>query len=678
MTSGKRAALDRLYYPLLEATKALKTQGINLSVYDLLHYGVKGRSRFFVHVPAGIRVCPITNLTTNHDAQELKLLILSKLCCGEIECNREADESDFPSAYASLYSSSEYPQQHHNNNDRIERMYWRTIDANGMTQKIRITPQAICITANELSLLKKYIDSENDPPAEFHPKIDEHLQKEIELRCYSVKDALKMAERKIDGFTEIDLFRYGYYAKLSFLTPRPANLKITASEGGSDSTIVTNQPPPDMLVLYPEDCFQIEIFGQTIRSEYKNGFLCKWKTLIPYSPKITPDSISEKLGPSPSLSLENHRLRVKTKLDETRRWRTWHESKSYPLEIRKDNLYLMRSEFDPLIEAASKSGGIPETEIEYTPAFTISEITKYNLSPKKFASLSELAKLAKCSESLILSTAADNAHQFFTPVPCEIALCQAIANSNLTKISHTRVPANVREIPQLLVIDYNDCETVVASGHHKQGAFKLGYSFENNELVPCYPNYSKEIMDSNQEGIGQGSSTKNAANNHDEITKVWLTFYQDKPIEIDITFDRIFIELTESDRSSLLADVRKILSKRCSDQTSFPIESGGLDDPIDREIAHHMSLIYNQSSETGNPASVDALGDRVTVKEFMEMAGISRTTITNRTKRKDKYPDFPTKFDNDEKTRVFFRRPEVDAWIRKNPHLNRKRKQNKP
>ena len=678
MTSGNRTALNRLYYPLLEATKALKTQGINLSVYDLLHYGVKGHLRFFIHAPAGKHVRQISDPTTNHGAQEPKLLILSKLCCGEIECNREADESHFPSAYASLYSSIEYPPYH--NDDRIERMYWRTIDANGKTERIHITPQTICISANELSLLKKYIDSENDPQVEFHPKIDEQLQKEIDRRCYSFKDALKMAESKINGFTEIDLLRYGYYEKLSFLTPRPANLQITTTtEGVADATIVSNQPPPDMLVIYPEDCFQIEIFGQTKRSEYKNGFLCKLKTLIPYSPKLRSDFISEELDQANSLTLENYRLRVKTKSDDIRRWMTRHESKSFPLEIRKDNLYVMRSEFDPLIEAASQSVDITVSEIEYTPKFTISEITKYCLSPKKFANLSELAKLAKCSESQILSIADVRGKKFLTPVPCEIALCQALANFKITNIYHTRVPEKVVEIPQLFVIDYKDCETVVALGHHKQGAFILGYSFENNELVPCRPNYSKETMNSNQEGIRGGPSTQSSANSHGMATNVWLSFYQDKPIKIEITFDRIFIELSESDRSYFLAHVRKSLSKHSSDQTSAtPIEHGRADDPIVQEIAHLMSLIPNQSLETTIPVAKDAPFEIITVNEFMEMAGISRTLITNKTKNDDEDPDFPKKFKNDKNGHVHFLKSEVDAWIRKNPPRNRKQKQNKP
>ena len=77
---------------------------------------------------------------------------------------------------------------------------------------------------------------------------------------------------------------------------------------------------------------------------------------------------------------------------------------------------------------------------------------------------------------------------------------------------------------------------------------------------------------------------------------------------------------------------------------------------------------------------ISATEELVTVNEFMEMAGISRTTITNKSNDKVNYPDFPTKFENREKTHVYFIKSEVEAWIRKNPRHNRKRKQkpNKP
>ena len=67
--------------------------------------------------------------------------------------------------------------------------------------------------------------------------------------------------------------------------------------------------------------------------------------------------------------------------------------------------------------------------------------------------------------------------------------------------------------------------------------------------------------------------------------------------------------------------------------------------------------------------------DRVTMNEFIDSAGISRTTINNRAKDKKKYPDFPTKYKIEENGHVYFLKSEVDAWIRKNPPRNRKRKE---
>jgi len=79
MTSGNSSTFNRYYYPLLEATKVLKAQGKSLSVYDLLHYGVQGVVRFFIHLPSGMRVRRIFgSLQYEHD-QQANLLILSRI-----------------------------------------------------------------------------------------------------------------------------------------------------------------------------------------------------------------------------------------------------------------------------------------------------------------------------------------------------------------------------------------------------------------------------------------------------------------------------------------------------------------------------------------------------------------------------------------------------------------------
>lgn len=666
MTPRNSSVPNRLYYSLSEATKALKAWGKTISIKDLLHYGVQGKVRFFIHVPSGIRVRRITMPLTYPDPYP-SILILSKFHCGEIECNSRTEQSDFPNSYASIYSLFEDPL-YVKNIHNIESMQWQTIYSVDKIARIPITQKTIFISHTDLNQLNKLIEYANRPLVEFSPGIDEQLQQEVDLRCYSFEDALKIAREKFDGFTESDLLRYGYYEKLSFLTPRPANMDISIVEAESTPRQNYNAAlRPDMLALDPDDCYRIEIFGQTKRLDYRTGFLCKFKTLIPHPPSDSPDSFIEDSIKENSLSLTNYRLRVKV-VETNLRWRTYHDSSAFPLEIRKDNIYVIRSEFDPLIDAASKSRDTPIDQIEYTPRFTIPEITKYRLSPKKFATLSEAAKLAKYSEAQLLQMVPLT---FLTPVPCEIALCQAkqpVSDLEALQRPQTSRPADVEKIPQLLVLDHEDCKAVAAHGQHKQKVFKRGYSFENNELVLRTPYYPSGIVDSSQERTQQTISA--SSETHVLGIGVWLTFYQDKPIEIEITCDRIFVDLTllmpgiqiEEDRNRLLySDTAKIIMGALSKPESEGSSKESAITDIDTSKAE-------SSFAATNPVSADIPEEIVTIKQFMEMANISRSTLNNKT-QSGKYndPEFPKKHKNPKNNQVHFLMTEVDAWIGKNP-----------
>jgi len=680
MTSENSSALNRYYYPLSEAAKVLKARGKGLSVYDLLHYGVQGVVRLFIHLPSGMRVRRILGSVQYENEPQPSLLILSRLQCGEIECNKTTRHSDFPSAYANLYSYLEIPL-YPKDPEFLEEMHWQAIDSNDEITPIQITPKLIHLAHTELTQLIELLDRQYRPPVKFSPRIEDNLQKEIELRCYSLETAVEIAKEKNIDLTANDLLRYGYYENLTFVTPCPNNLGIVVVNVPLEgpSTIVGHTLSPDMLALDADDCYKIEIFGHAERSDYKTGFLCIFrpftlKTLIPHPPSEYVDSISERVDQIHSLTPNNFRLRAKNS-ESCLRWRTNHNSNVFPLKLRKDNLFVLRSEFDSFINAASISRDTEESRIEYTPKFTIPDVTRYHLSPKNFITLSEAAKLAKCSEKQVLSEGARWPNIFLTPVPCEIALCQALANLPRPKKSQSSFPENVEEIPQLLVLDETDCEALADLGHHKQGSFKLGYSFEKNQRVQRVPNYFSGIIGSNQDEIRRDTAIQSSTINHDGSTSVWLTFYQDKPIKIEINFDRVFIALTASGLPYFLERIRRNQSKHQVNQIPpTASEPAGVDNAIASAIADNETAKTNQSLETTNPVSSDAPVERVTEKEFMELSGRSRTTIDNKSKDRVKYPDFPRKIPDEDNVHVHFLRPEVDAWLRKNPPRKRKEK----
>lgn len=666
--------INRLYYPLSEAIKALKVWGKTLSIGDLLHYGVLGKVRFFIHVPSGIQVRGIQQFQNYLKGLQPSLLILSPLHCSELECNRATQQSLFPSAYPSVYSFTEIPG-YNNNFNFSESMCWQTIDSQNNNAPIRITPQTICISHTELSKLSQFIDEANRPPGGLSQQLYEQRMQEINLRCYSFEDALKIAREKISCFTERNLLRYGYYEKLSFLTPLPANISISIVEAGSTpiqySVFLSR---PDMLRLDPEDCYQIEIFGQARRYDYRTGFRCMLKTLIPYPPSYDSDFSSQCSSLEHLMSLDDYRPRVKA-AETNLRWHTCSDSKVLSiLHIRKDNIFVIRSEFDPLIDAASRAQDTTESQIVYTPNFSISEITQYHLSPKKFVTLSEAAELTEYSEAQLLI---NTGLEFLTPVPCEIALCQArepVRDFETIGSIEGILPTEVDQVPQLLVLGHDDCKSVAAHGKHKQRVFKRGYSFEKNELVPRTPYYCSGLVDSNQEGRQQVDST--STRTPEPPVGVWLTFYQDKPIEIEITSDRIFL-----DRMSLNIGVQtaETLGLIRHDETANVI-SANFSSGKSNHSAEASTVATIEASE--NDQSLDAsngvLGDTpeeiVTITKFLDMAKISRSTLINRTRPDSRYydPEFPIKITNTRNGRVHFKKLEVDAWIAKNRPRDRK------
>ena len=163
MTPGHRSALDRYYYSLPEATKVLKAQGKNISINDLLHYGVQGTVRFFIHLPSGIRARQILESLARENDLQPNLLILSPFQCGEIECNKIIADSDFPSAYASLYSYAEVPP-YPRTIEILEQMYWQTIDSNDAITPIPISQKTIHIAHTELAQLIQLLNSTYRPP----------------------------------------------------------------------------------------------------------------------------------------------------------------------------------------------------------------------------------------------------------------------------------------------------------------------------------------------------------------------------------------------------------------------------------------------------------------------------------------------------------------------------------
>lgn len=672
MTPGHRSALDRYYYSLPEATKVLKAQGKNISINDLLHYGVQGTVRFFIHIPSGIMVRQIPESPLYRDNPQPKLLILSPLQCGEIECNKTIEHSDFPSAYNNLYSYTEAPPYPHNSQS-LEKKYWQTIDSNDAIKQISITPKLIHLAHTELDQLIQRLDSTSRPPVEFIPQFDEQLQQEIKLRCYSFEDALEKAKEKIDGFTEIDLLRYGYFEKLTFLIQRPKNLNVAiAHQGNPNATNIIPNPIPDLLALNPEDCYQIEIFGRTKRTDFKVGFLCHHRTLIPILPKPTPDLILEALESSNLPAAKNYRLRVDTITNGSLRWRNYNQNVTYAFEINKNSIYVIRSEFDRLIAEESFPDKIGQNKTPYTPAFTISEITKYCLSPKKFITLSDAAKLAKCYTNELLIHASQGVIELLTPVPCEISLCQTqhpVDNIDELRKSKLDIYASVDKIPQLLVLENEDCEAIAINGHIKKGFFEKGYSFKFGQLVQQTPYYLLHIKCFSQANTPPSDS--------DKCRGVWLTFYLDKPKEIDVTVDRIFIELSKF--QELIESSPDILKTK---NDIFIETEPSMSDQLNSVSPETISAVScnplrtNLTDDAVLTGDISAPIDRVTMNEFIDSAGISRTTINNRAKDKKKYPDFPTKYKIEENGHVYFLKSEVDAWIRKNPPRNRKRKEN--
>lgn len=668
--------LNRLYYPLSEAIKTLKGRRTDISINDLLHYGVQGKVRFFVHVPSGTLVRQISaSLPTPHDFQP-NLLILSPSQCGEIECNKSTRQSEFPSAYADIYSNNEIPPCARNL-QYPDKIYWQAIDRDGEIDRILLTKQTICIHHSELAQLHQLIDSTNNPPVEFIPQFDKEQQQEINLRCYTFDDALKIAKEKIDGFTEIDLLRYGYFEKLTFLIQHPKNLAIAiANERNPSATNIAPTPKPDLLAIHPEDCYQIEIFGRTQRSNFKVGFLCHYGTLIPILPKQTPDIIYESLESSNLSTVRNYRLRVDTITNGNLRWRIYNQSLPYTIEINKNILYVIRSEFDRLIAEESFSDKIGANKTPYIPEFTISKITKYYLSPKKFIPLSDAAKLAKCYTNELLIHASQGTIELLTPVPCEISLCQTrhpVDNSDELLKSRTNILASVDKIPQLLVLEKEDCEAIATNGHVKRGDFKNGYSFKFGELVRQTPYYLLFIK--------SYSLANTPPSDCDMHSGVWLTFYLDKPKKIDITIDRIFIELSKFKK--LIESSPDIFKSR---NDNFIETELSISDQLNSVSTETISGGISKQSRINLTDDAVLIGDNstaidiVTVKEFMELSGISRTTIDNKSKDRVKYPDFPRKIKDDDNVHVHFLRPEVNAWLRKNPPRNRKRKekQNQP
>ena len=666
--------INRLYYPLSEAIKTLKGWGTNISINDLLHYGVQGKVRFFIHVPSGIRVDRIPAHPQHINDRQPNLLILSPSHCGEIECNQSTSQSDFPSAYADLYSVVENPLCVRNLQNP-DSFYWRTIDSDKKALPIPITKQAICIRHSELAQLDQLIDSTDKPPVEFSPIIDEQLQNEINRLCYSFEQATIEAKKKINGFSDNDLLRYGYWGKLTFITPRPANVNInTVAARHSDILQSFNRDLPDMLALDPQSCYQIEIFGQIKLWEFKSGFLCKFRTLIPFPPSAKWDWTYEVLPSTNSLYLENYRLRVDAKNENNALWRTYHGSNAFPIAIQKENLYVLRSEFDSMIHVASKTHDPTQYEFEYTPEFTISDITKYILSPKNFATLSDAAKIAKCSEIQLLEYGSQGSIEFFTPVPCEIALCQAkeaIESLEILRKSQTSLVTLVESTPQVLALNKDDCNTLANNGRLKRGEFATGYSIAGNKLILRNPVYGIPWQ---LDFSFKNEDHPPAIFYKETPPGVWLTFYQNTPIEIDVTYDRIFVELNHFNLAISTLKINASIGDHCSDEIHDPSsESEGSGD-------HELNAVENSDesqddhTEAVTQQTAKFAPDKiVTYAQIMEMANLSRSTVNNKIRRSEKFNDneFPKRHKNPINKRVHFLKSEFDAWLIKNPPRDR-------
>lgn len=494
---------------------------------------------------------------------------------------------------------------------------------------------------------------------------------------YSFADALKIVRSKVPNCTADYLLYCGLMGRVKFFIHVPHGLNVyTVCEIGFESDKLST--PPRLLVLDKMDCGAIEWNKKIILGSFPSGYWFNGVSFQETYPRFDQPWASQeiKFGIFENVSHESIRknlsdLRLENKAQSDK----WNKAifdpnsrngilpcvhisnapdlnattdiqntqatsfvKDVALAISEKTLFVTHDQLTRLIQAEVISLALSETlaaetankelheESLYqrtlkagqsTPGpFQIQERSTYYLSPTIYFTLEEAVKAVKqqhpeCTASQLLEFGFSNKLTFITPVPIGIDLV-GVRPDNSDAISCS--------VPQFLIVESADCETILLKGKVSIGRFRRGH------------------------GYGLGSSFDIFPDNHlhgrNNILFQWATLYQDQPHKIEITVDRLF--LVQSDLANLVLSEPGSWKKNGEER---PDIHESLLNRL-RDKAGPTDVQQTSSSMNSIADSPEQRPSMLSEREVIKRLGLSRTTINAYQNKKDENyydPTFPKK-----------------------------------
>ena len=521
---------------------------------------------------------------------------------------------------------------------------------------------------------------------------------------YSFADALKIVRYKVPNCTADYLLYCGLMGKVKFFIHVPHGLNVyTVCEIGFESNNLST--PPRLLVIDKMDCGAIEWNKKIIIGLFPSGYWFNGVSFQETYPRFDQPWASQeiKFGIFENVSHESIRknlsdLRLENKAQSDKWMKTIFDPnsrngilprvhisnapdlnattdiqnaqatsfvKDVTLAISEKTLFVTHDELIRLIKTEVISLPLSETlavetakkelqeESLYqrtlkagqsTPgAFEIRERSTYYLSPTIYFTLEEAVEAVKqqhpeCTASQLLEFGFSNKLRFITPVPIGIDLV-GVRPDNSDAVSCS--------VPQFLIVESAECETILRKGKVSIGRFKRGHGYALGSF-DIFPD--------------------NHLCGRNNILFQWATLYQGQPHKIEITVDRLF--LVQSDLANLV--LSESGSWKTIGEERPDIHESLLNRPHDKagptEVQQTSSSLNSIADSPGRRPSM--LSEREVIKRL----GLSRTTINAyQNKKYENYydPTFPKKRKVAENKRsIAYLESEVTHWA--NQHIRPK------
>ena len=304
--------------------------------------------------------------------------------------------------------------------------------------------------------------------------------------CYS----LTFAASKAPDCQPLDLLRRAIQRNIVLLVLVPENVDVRSTNSFDNTNENEFQWKPHFLALNKADCKQIWINqvcekNNVFQYEFTEGYIINnsghMQKALPTSKR--PWSANERIT-----------------------WRTFYGLAIWNLELTSENLYVMHSDLGKLT--------VPDPHDFDIPLRTNEFLLSYDYIPLAKAVKLVILDHPECTPNHLLLFGKSKILEFITPVPAGIKLHKDRCHNNSDDNSQP-----TKDAPELLALSWFDCEKIARYGSAKLNCFSKGYSIGTGQLKIEYATDTRENW-------------------------WWLSYYQDKQHEIEITPDRLFVTLS--------------------------------------------------------------------------------------------------------------------------------------